>query len=567
MNSLIKFLVCEQLYSNDLMWLTECLEGKYKALEKAAKIYQVSMEQPMYFRLVILELMENLTGGDFTVRRNSLWMLSKLVEEHRDYRFISPTIQILISSLDDKNQSIRYFTVKIINEIVGAYYDQFKQAIPRIVNNIKDSSSKIKLFTAAIITQFMEIDPNAMESAIKLLVQALKENDLEVRELAIKALLRINLHVDKVIESIMELFHEESFRIDMMSHIFDFIKQNPEDAIEALKKTIKNKDDKVRENSIVFLHQIAETKFASDLVKVVPELLTAITDKNKIVHRTAARILFLISKENAQSLLRGIPKFKQFLKIKNKQLVSFFIYILVQLMKYFSDELSDQVDPLKKLLEKSQDWEDADSEVEIINAISLCTLIRYENQIAESLNIAQSCVKNHPFEKGIHELELFIGYTHYYLEDYSDAIQAFLKAETAYKREDYYTATIANIMVAFNFALLRTFKSSLDYKKDAEKYFELAKDRVSTHKIQKIQFLMDFINAIATHDFTKAQNTLLSYHALDPVKHPFERKLQILDLNNVKKVNKFYLETQKILEEMKKNGSNQEPSLLKEEKT
>ena len=91
------------------MWVSECLQGKYKGLEKAARVYTAALEQPMYFRVVILELMENLTSGDNIVRKNSLWMLSQIVDERYQYDFMSPTIQILISALREKNQALRYF--------------------------------------------------------------------------------------------------------------------------------------------------------------------------------------------------------------------------------------------------------------------------------------------------------------------------------------------------------------------------------------------------------------------------------------------------------------------------
>lgn len=546
------------------MWVSDCLQGKYKGLEKAARIYTASLEQPMYFRLVILELMENLTSGDQVVRKNSLWMLTQVVDEQRDYMFMSPTIQILISSLGEKNQAIRYYSLKIINQIASTYYDQFKGALPQIVNNLKDSSSKIKMVTAAIITQFIEADSNAMESAIGLLVQALKDKELEIREMAIKALLRVDQHVDKVVQAILELFQDEDFRSRMIRHILEFIKRKPESVVDALRITIKNKDENIRENSIIFMHQISESKHIYELSRAVPELLNALNDKNKLVHRTATRILYLISKQNPQSLYRGKKQFIQLLKIKNKQLITYFIYILVQLIKHFPDDLSDQVEPLIKILENSREWEDVEPETEIINIISLCTLARLNNEFAYALNLAQDCVRKFGLDRNIYELYLFIGHTHYYLGNYSDSIQAYLKAETAHKRDDYYTATIASIMIAFNFALLRTFNSCLDYMKDAEKYYEIAEDRISLRKFQELQTLMDFIKALCNHDFESAESTLKFYQNFVPARHPLERKFQLIDLKNVRKVKKFYLETREFLEDLKKDEFGEEPETLNE---
>ena len=201
------------------MWVSECLQGKYKGLEKAARIYTAALEQPMYFRLVILELMENLTSGDQVMRKNSLWMLSQMVEERYQYDFMSPTIQILIASLREKNQAMRYFTLRIINRIASDYYTQFKEALPQIVDHLRDSSSKIKSLAAAITTQFIEVESNAMANAIEYLVKALKDRDLEIREVAIKGLLRIDLHVDQVVQAIMESFQDEEFRNDMIRHV------------------------------------------------------------------------------------------------------------------------------------------------------------------------------------------------------------------------------------------------------------------------------------------------------------------------------------------------------------
>ena len=546
------------------MWVSDCLQGKYKGLEKAAQIYNASLEQPIYFRLVILELLENLTSGDETIRKNSLWMLTNIVEEQHEYSFMSPTVQILISSLQEKNQAIRYFTLKIINQITSSYYEEFRSALPQIANNLKHSSSKLKLLAAAIITQFIEIDSNLMESVIGLLVQALKSKDLEIREVAIRALLHMDQHVDQVVQSIMESFQDDQFRTDMIKHIFDFIKHSPVKVIDALRNTIKKKDNIIRQNSIIFLHQIAESKHVDEVIRVIPELIKTLTDKNKIIRRTATRILYLLSKNNARSLYQGIDKFIQHLKIKNRQLLTYFIHILIHMLKYFPNELSNQIDPLIKILEKSREWEEVEPEITIINVISLCSLYRYKNQFALALNIAQDCVREYKFDKAIFEVYLFLGYTHYYLGDYSDSIQAFLKAETAHKRDDYYTATIATIMIAFNFALLRTFDSSFDYKKDAEKYYTLAKDRVSIHQSQKLQFLMDFISAIATHDFETAQSALQSYHEVLSVSHPFDQKLQLINLENVRKVKKYYEEAQEILEDLKKNNSDEEPPVLNE---
>lgn len=545
-------------YTEDTAWLSDCLQGKYRGLEKAARIYNTSIEHPMYFRLVILELMENLTTNDEILHKNSLWMLSKLVEEQHDYRFISPTIQILISSLQSKNMAIRYFSLKIVNQILSSYYPQFKEALPQILNSLKQSNTKIKLLTAAIITQYMEIDPNAMESAIKLLVQGLRDSDTEIREVSIKALLRINQHVEQVVQSIMESFQDEKFRIDMVSHIFNFIKESPIKVLEALRKTLQDKDEKVRENSIIFLHQIAQTKYEDSLVKVVPELLIALSDKNKIVHRTAARILYIISKTSAYSLSEGITKFIQLLKVKNKQLLSYFIYILVQMLKYFPDELNGQMDLLIELLKKTHPAEEIDPEVEIINTLSLCILLRYKNEFAHSLNLAQECITKYQLERTIFELHLFIGYTHYYLENYSDAIQAFLKAEGAYKIEDYYTSTLATLMIAFNFALLRLFKSCVDYKNDAEKYFEKAKMRSSETQVKKLQTFMDFIQGIANQNFKNAQTNLISYQSLDPIKNLFDRNLNVIDIKNAKKVERSFEESQQILAELEKTTFNEE---------
>ncbi len=545
------------------MWVSECLQGKYKGLEKAARIYTASLEQPIYFRLVILELMENLTSGDQIMRRNSLWMLAKIVDEQYNYGFMSPTIQILISSLEEKNQAIRYYTLKIINQIASEYYEQFKDALPQIVNYLKDSSYKIKFLTAAIIIQFIEADSNAMESAIELLVQALKDKELEIRKVAINALLRIDQHIDQVVQTIMEHFQDEDFRTNLIRHVFDFMKRSPEKVIDALRNNIKNKDEKIRENSIIFMHQIAETKHVFELSKAVPELLNALDDKNQLIHRTATRILYLISKENTQSLYRGKKQFIQLLKIKNKQLLTYFIYILVQLIKYFPDDLSDQINPLMKILQESQDWEDIETETEIINIISRCTLLRFQNQFTLALNIAQDCVRKYALNRNVYELYLFLGYTYYYLGNYSDSIKAFLRAETAHKREDYYTATIVNIMIAFNFALLRTFNSCLDYVKDAEKYYELSKERISTLKSEELHFLIDFINALCKQEFEIAESTLRSYHEFAPARHPTERKFQLIELKNIKKVKKFYLETKEFLEDLKKDEfKDKEPPML-----
>ena len=545
-------------YPEDTTWLSDCLQGKFKGLEKAARIYNTSMEQPMYFRLVILELMENLTTDDEILHKNSLWMLSKLVEEQHNYQFMSPTIQILINSLQSKNIAIRYFSLKMVNQILSSYYPQFKDALPQMVSNLKHSNSKIKLLASSIVTQYMEIDPNAMESAIKLLVQGLRDNDIEIREVSIRALLRINQHVDQVVQSIMESFQDEKFRIDMVSHIFNFIKESPVKVLEALRKTLQDKDEKIRENSIIFMHQIAQTKYADSLVKAVPELLDALTDKNKMVHRTAARILYIISKISADSLSKGINKFVQLLKIKNKQLLSYFIFILVQMLKYFPDELNEQMDLLIELLEKTQPAEEIDPEIEIINTISLSTLLRYKNEFARALSLAQECATKYRVEKTIFELHLFIGYTHYYLENYSDAIQAFLKAESAHKLEDYYTATLATLMIAFNFALLRLFDSCLDYKNDAEKYFEQAKVRSSEMQVKKLQAFMDFIKGIADQNFKNAQSNLISYQTLDPFKNLFDRNLNVIDIKNAKKVEKFFEESQQIRAELEKNTTNRE---------
>ncbi len=548
-------------------WLNDCLEGRYKGLEKAARIYEVSLRQPMYFRLVILELMENLTSGNEELRRNSLWMLTKLVEEHIDYKFMSPTIQILIHSIQEKNNAICYYSLRIINEIAPAYFQDFKEAIPKIVENLNRSSPRIKLVAASIITQYMEAEPNAMQSAIKFLVEALKDKDLEIREVAIKALLRGNRYVDQVVEAIIESFQDEQFRIKMTKYIFDFIKREPIKVIEGLCQTIKNKDEEIRQNSIIFMHQIALSKHIYELVKAVPELLKLMTDKNRIIHRTAMMILYLISKQHAQSLHEGFKKFIQFLKIKNKQLLTYDLYILVQLLKYYPDELAEHVDPLINILEKSREWDDVTPEIEIINTISLCSLLRYTNQMARALNLAQECARVYGLEKLIYEIHLFTGFTHYYLGNYSDSIQAFLKAESAHKRGDFYTGTIANIMIAFNFALLRVFKSCLDYKNDAEKIFESAKDQISLHQTQELQFLMDFINALANQNFDKAQTALQSYHALDPVKHTVDQNFHLIDLKNIRQVKKFYIESQEILAELKRqNPSEEEPQILSDGK-
>lgn len=547
---------------SDINWLSGCLEGRYKGLEKAARIYQASLRQPMYFRLVILELMENLTSGNDEIRKNSLWMLSKLVEEQDNYNFMSPTIQILIHSVQDKNNAVCFYSLKIINAITKSYFEQFKEALPQIVDNLNRGSQKIKLQAAAIVTQYMEADPNAMQSAIKVLVQALKDKDFEIREIAIKALLRIDQQVVQVVASIMEAFDDEIFRERMTKYIFDFIKREPSKVIKALQNSIKNKDEKVRLNSIVFLHQLALTKHGFEIVEAVPELLEAMSDTNKVVRRTAVVILFIVSKIHPQSLQEGIPKFIRFLKVKNKNLLTFICYILVQLIKYFPEELEEHFDSLVKLLEKSQTWEDIAPEYEIVNTITYCTLLRYQNQFAQALNIAQECVNNNKFDKTIYELHLFIGYTHYYLDNYSDAIQAFLKAETAHKVGDFNIATLSNLMIAFNFALLRLFESCLDYKKDAEKYFETAKNHISMRQIEKLQLFLDFINSIANQQFDKAQSTLLSYHALDPVKHPFDQGLHLIDQKNIRKVKRFYIESQEILSELRNQESEDEPSIL-----
>ncbi len=548
----------------DIHWLDDCLAGKYKGLEKPARIYNAALRQPLYFRMVILELMENLTSGNEEVRKNSLWMLSRIVDERDDYNFMSPTIQILTYSIQEKNSAICYYALRIINEIVGSYFREFKEVLPTIVENLNRSSSKIKLMTASIITQFMETEPNAMETAIRLLTQALKDKEIEIREVAIKALLRIDQHVDQVVQGIMESFGDENFRSRMIKHIFAFIKRNPAKVIDGLRVALTNKDEKIRANSIIFMHQIVLTKHASEVVKAVPELLDAITDKNKVIRRTSMMILYNLSKINPKSLYRGIDKFIKFLKIKNRNLVTLDIYILVQLVKYFPEELADQIDPLIKRLEKNMQWDDVAPEIEIINCISLCYLLRYRNEFAQVLNLAQDCVRNYGLEKSIYELHVFIGFTHYYLDNYSDAIQAFLKCENAWKKGDYFSTAIASIMIAFIFALVRSFKSCIDYKDDAVQHFELAKDHISELEAHKLKILIEFIEAIATQDFSKAESSLKAYQALDPVKHPYDRKLQLIELFNVKKVEKYYKESQEILAELNKEDSKEEPGILDE---
>ncbi|TFG04889.1 MAG: hypothetical protein EU536_03590 [Promethearchaeota archaeon] len=544
------------------MWVSECLQGKYKGLEKAARIYNAALEQPMYFRLVILELMENLTSGDEIMRKNSLWMLSKLVEERYEYSFMSPTIQILIASLREKSQIIRFYALKVINQIAQSYYEPFRDALPEIVNHLRDGSSKIRIIAAAIVTQFIEANSNALESAIDLLVKALKEKESETREVAIKGLLRIDQQIDQVVEAIMDAFQDQDFRASMIKHIFDFIKRNPSKVVDALRKTIKNRDTQIRENSIVFMHQIAETKHVSDLIKAVPELLKAFNDKNKVVRRTAARILFLISKTDARALYRGKNRLLQLIKIKNQQLVTYFTYIIVRMIRYFPDELEAQIDELIKLLEKLREEEEPDPELEITNIISLCTLLRYRNEIAVLLNLAQDCLAKYGGRKEAIELFMFLGYTHYYLGNYAESIQAFLKAESAYKREDYYTAAIADVMIAFNFALLRTFNSCIDYKIDAEKYYEMVRDRVPIKQFQQLQLLIDFINGIAAREFAEAETSIRTYYSLLEVKHPLEEKYQLITLENIQKVHRFYQETQEILETIKKDGIDDEPQVI-----
>ena len=157
-----------------------------------------------------------------------------------------------------------------------------------------------------------------------------------------------------------------------------------------------------------------------------------------------------------------------------------------------------------------------------------------------------------------------MGYTHYYLENYSDAIQAFLKADNARKKGDNFIATVANVMIAFNFALMRSFESVLDYKKDAENYYALAKDHVTLKQYQKLQCLVDLINAIANQEFKKAQYMLQSYHALEPVKHSFDQGLHLIDLKNVRKIKKYNIESQEILKKLKKDDSEEEPLILEE---
>ncbi|MHA1266437.1 MAG: HEAT repeat domain-containing protein [Candidatus Helarchaeota archaeon] len=544
------------------MWVSECLQGKYKGLEKAARIYNVALEQPMYFRLVILELMENLTSGDQTMRRNSLWMLSKIVEERYDYSFMSPTIQILISSLQEKNQAIRYYSLKIITSIAQAYYDQFKQILPEIVQLLRNSSGKLRSLAAGIVTQFIEVDSNSMEFAINQLVKALRDKDLEIREVAIRALLRIDQHIDKVVETIMASFQDAQFRSEMIQHIFNFINRSPKQVIEALKKTIKHRDETIRVNSIVFMHQIAETKHVSDLSNAVAELLAALSDKNRTVRRTTTRILFLIARDDAKPLYRGIKKFQQYLKIKDPQVRTYFIYILVQLIKYFPTDLSEEIDRLISIAETQREGEELEPELIIINTISLCTLLRYNNAIAHCLNLAQDCLKKYAIVKFSNELAIFIGYTHYYLGNYSDSIKAFLKAETAYKREDYYTAAVASLMIAFNFALLRTFNSCLDYKTDTDKYFSLGQNRISLTKFRRLQFLVDFLNALCNGKFEEAQITLKTYHDLLGVQHPLDLKYQAIDIENLRKVQRFYLE-QQTLQKTLNIDQDPEPPILK----
>ncbi|MFX1294409.1 MAG: HEAT repeat domain-containing protein [Promethearchaeota archaeon] len=548
----------------DYTWLSDCINGKYKGLEKPAQIYNASIRQSLYFRLVILELMENLTSGNEEVRKNSLWMLSKIVEEQSDYKFMSPTIQILIYSLQEKNQIICYYSLKIVNEIASHYYDQFKEALPQIVENLNRSSFKIKILTAAIITQFMETESNAIQSAIKFLIQALHDKDLETREITIKALLRIDQHIDQVVQSIMESFNDEKFRIKMTKYIFEFIKREPAKVIEGLRITLKNKDDKIRANSILFMQQISLTKHAFELERAVPELLDAITDKVKVVHRTAMTILYLISKDQAQLLKEGIARFIRFLKVKDKQLLTYNIYILVQLLKYFPDELYDRIEQLITILEKSLTWENTIPEIRIVNTLSLCSLLRYKNQFTRILNLSQECVRTYSLERSIFEMYIFIGYTHYYLENYSDSIEAFLKAENARKVGDNYIATIANSMIAFNFALLRLFKSCSDYKNDALKYFEAAKDHISLRQSQKLQYLISFIDAVANQSFKKAQRAIHSYHELEPVKNQFDQQLHLINLKNLRKVKKFYLESQEILTELENNETEEDPPVYDE---
>jgi len=546
----------------DIHWLDDCLAGKYRGLDKAARVYNAALRQPLYFRMVILELMENLTSGNEEVRRNSLWMLSKIVDERTDYNFMSPTIQILSYAITEKNNAICYYASRIINEIAGTYFNEFKSALPRIAENLNRSSSKIKLVTASIISQFMETEPNAMATALRVLVQALKEKEPEIREVAIKALLRIDQHVDQVVQAIMESFGDENFRSRMIKHIFAFIKRNPGKVIKGLCVAIKSKDEKIRTNAIIFMHQVALTKHSFEVVKAVPELLDAISDKNKIIRRTAMLILYNIAKINPKSLYRGIEKFLKFLKTKNKILLTYDIYILVRLIKYFPDDLDEQIDPLIKRLEKSLLLEETTPEIEIINTLSICHLLRYKNELTRVLNLAQECAKNYSLEKSIYELHLFIGYTHYYLENYSDAIQAFLKCESAGKKGDYVTTAVANIMIAFIFALVRSFKSCLDYKNDAVEYFELAKDHISDQEVHRLQLLLKFIEAIASQEFQKAETSLKAYQALDPVKHPYDRKLQLIDLFNIKKVEKYYKESQEIMTELKRDDTESEPQIL-----
>ena len=137
-----------------------------------------------------------------------------------------------------------------------------------------------------------------------------------------------------------------------------------------------------------------------------------------------------------------------------------------------------------------------------------------------------------------------------------------MKAESAYKKEEYYIATIATIMIAFNFALLRTFNSSLDYTQDAKKYFLQAKEGLSTFKTQTIHFLFEFINALANHNFEIAQSALKSHQEYISTRHPFEQRTHLIDLKNVRKVKKYYHETQQILAELKKDRNEDEPQII-----
>ena len=109
---------------------------------------------------------------------------------------------------------------------------------------------------------------------------------------------------------------------------------------------------------------------------------------------------------------------------------------------------------------------------------------------------------------------------------------------------------------------LRTFNSSIDYAKDAVKYYELAKDRISSRKAQKLSFLIDFINALTTQNFDTAQSTLHAYHELISTAHTIEQNFQLIDLKNVRRVKKFYAETQQILASLKKEIPEDEPETL-----